>query len=820
MTTTDTSPSVHYTTLRAMIAALAADDPDHAGERNDVGFSGAHGAQGHRLNRYPRWSPAMALDAWDIVRRYRRTQLTGFDWEAAEEEAQTALACRDQDRTAPPAAAVSSEARRPAVEPAAPATAGPSARDILGPQGPIARVLPGYEAREPQLRMADVAERAIRAGRHAVIEAGTGTGKSYAYATAALVSGQSALISTADKGLQAQLAEKDLPFLQAHAGIPFDVVVVKGRGNYLCLERHDDLRRRIAAESAQPSLFDGGDARAAAAVFRSPEVAGAWPAVDAWAETTDSGDLESRDLPVVVPGDLREQLTVTSDECIGDACPFRSECFIERMKARAEAARIVVVNHHLLLLDLAIRASTDGQATVLPDKAVTVIDEAHHIEPIATDVFGVELTEARISRLRRALDRLTVEHPAVPAAAAHERRVTAEQWAALMRGAVDSWNALTDTIAARMGRTNRMRLGDDAELTGPLIAALKRLASEMKDAAPLWLADERERARWNSLRKRIACTAEAVEQVAAPDPDGTTVRYAERERTRSGAERLVLHAKPIDVGGLLADYLWNRTRPETDEVLPVVATSATIATDGDMAYWRERVGLANADELVVPAPFDYRRAGLLYTPEDGRAFDPSAARGDGSLEYVERLTAEIERLILASDGRAFALFTSRRMLNEVHDRLAPRLRFTVLRQGDAPRPLLVEQFKADGKAVLFGLKSFWEGVSIDGEALSLVIIDKLPFGQPDDPVWEARCEAITERTGDRWAWFNQLAIPEAIIALKQGTGRLIRTRTDTGVCAILDGRLRTKGYGKRIVGALPPFTQTHSLDAVRAFFGS
>lgn len=700
------------------------------------------------------------------------------------------------------------------------------ARDILGPGGVIAGKLTGYEARDSQLELADIIETAMDAGANAVTEAGTGTGKSLAYLVPAILMSYRepadkgpklrTIVSTGDKALQEQIWRKDIPFLHDVMPRPFRAALLKGRSNYLCLYRLRITEK--GEESPELDLFEDEPAGEPLAHLVD---------VMEWSKSTATGDLE--ELPFSVTGALREAVAIDSEGCLGQRCPAFKSCWAERAKAKAKDADLIIVNHALLLRDLALRVSSGGAVGVLPESDIVIIDEAHHLEDVATDSFGIELSESGWSKLAREWKRLTIEHEGVPAKdETDENTIMARQYVAIIEAVGTSLGGYFDIVGERMREQSKTQdlLGDDYPLVARGLTILMDTATSMAEATPYWLKDPAERERWGKLAGRLSeYGGNFITCVSTPPAAGLVVRYAEAAGSGRFA-RIVLHVKPIDVSDILRDGLF-----DSKDFRSIIATSATIATSGadPFHFWRSRVGANGERETMtvqVDSPFDYQHHALLYLPNDGRAFDPTQSRQDGSVEYLDRLAGEYERLILSSDGRAFALFTSFRTLNEVYRRLSPRLsRYLVLRQGDMPRPELVRQFREHGQAVLFGVKSFWEGVDVQGPALSLVIIDKLPFATPDDPIWEARKNAITERARLRgvrdwnWAWFNELAIPNAIIALKQGFGRLIRTKTDRGVVAILDGRLSTKGYGPTIIRALPPATQTRSHEAVRAFYG-
>lgn len=698
-----------------------------------------------------------------------------------------------------------------------------TSRTILGPGGHIASKLPGYEHRPEQLDLAELIERAMDEQRNAITEAGTGTGKSMAYLVPAITASYAdpngeggsklrTIISTADKALQGQIWQKDIPFLQSVMPKPFKAALLKGRSNYLCLYQLE----QTTTEAEQGEMFEEFEAEPTGpALEQLPEVL-------AWATTTETGDLE--ELPFLVSGRLRQAVAIDSEGCLSNKCPFFKRCWAERAKNIAKDADVIIVNHALLLRDLSLRLGSGGAVAVLPDADYVVIDEAHHIEEIATDAFGKEATIGMWARIAAEWKRLTTGHHEIAGRLdeVDEEVTEAKRYAALIETFGPNVAEIFDTIADRMAAAKPpatvQLLGDERPMCGATFEALGGVAFKMGEVTPYWLKDEADRVRWGKLAGRIMEFSGVMLSALTPAEHGTVVRYAEASGT-GRFKRTTLYVKPIDVSEVLRDGLF-----ECGSFRAVIATSATIATEGvdPFAFWRSRVGCDSDTDLTlqVGSPFDYPHHSLLYLPQDGRAFDPTQSRQDGSLDYLNRLADEYERLILESDGRAFALFTSNRTLNEVYMRLSPRLsKYLVLRQGDMPRGELVRQFKEHGQAVLFGVKSFWEGVDVQGAALSLVIIDKLPFAPPDDPIWSARKDAITAKTGDSWAWFHLLAIPNTIIQLKQGFGRLIRTKDDRGVVAILDGRLSTKQYGPRVIRALPPATVTRSHEAVRAFYG-
>ncbi len=641
--------------------------------------------------------------------------------------------------------------------------------DILGPDGVIARTLSGYESRKPQLQMAQIVADCIEGAEHCIVEAGTGTGKSLAYLIPAIYSSKKTIVSTGDKGLQDQLWRKDVPFLQAVLPIQFKAAILKGKNNYVCLEEFD---REAGFQALDDESQEFSDVRA-------------------WLGQTESGDLE--ELAFGLTPELRGKLTTTADACTGRHCSYYGDCWAERAKTKADLADIVIVNHSLLALDAAIRQKSDGYARIISDRDLVIIDECHRLEDAATLAFTDEVSLIGVLRLLR--DRHV-----------QDAQIDSAQTERIQEQAQGFFEALADLSERQTYIVDEPpeRITTQAE---NLARALSALAADLKRHCPYAGSGKTEA--FAKFVARVEVYADTIFSILQRSE--THVVYVEKKQ---GRRQVLIYLKrcPISVADDLKEALFGHW--------PVICTSATVATGTGFDYFKSRVGCPDTTELIVGSPFNYKRNALIYMPADGQLFDPTRYYQDGSPEYFDRLADQIEQLLLASDGRAFCLFTSNRALNEVYGRLAFRLRWLALRQGEMPRPELVRRFKEDGRAVLFGLKSFWEGVDVQGEALSLVIIDKIPFGQPDDPVYDARCQEIVKRTGDKWAWFSKLALPNAIISYKQGFGRLIRTKQDRGVVALLDGRLTVKNYGTTVIRSLPPATTTRSLEAVETFFAS
>ncbi|HEU0026587.1 MAG TPA: helicase C-terminal domain-containing protein [Ktedonobacterales bacterium] len=626
--------------------------------------------------------------------------------------------------------------------------------------GALSRALPGYEERPAQITMARRVARALERDQHIVIEAGTGTGKSLAYLLPIVRSGKVALLSTANKALQEQLFYKDIPFVQAHIQ-PFEAALVKGMGNYLCLDRLGEERTFQAL--APMRGFDLLEE-----VIEREE----------W-----DGDLDL--LPSALPNDVRARVAADSDQCAWRACPFFNECYVRQMRDRAREAQVIVVNHTLLLLDAAMGGF------LLPERDVVVIDEAHHLEEEATRAFTATVTPGRVNSLL-ALRRLRE---------IAEERVQREVAAA--NGV--AWEALRAAIGGM--QRGRQRLDRPLEEGKRLASWMDELATSLQRQRPLNMTDKDEQL-FEKLVKRTRALASDIRVVFAVDKPEERVYYVEMVRSgRRDIPQPSVSAAPLGVTDLLREKLFDRVK--------TIATSATLAIDGDFNFFRSRVGLEDAAELALPYAFDYANHALLYLPR--LRLDP--AFGGASGPYLDEIAEQMRLLVEASRGRAFLLFSSQRAMDAVYSNIGPDLEsrdYATLLQGrDFGRHELLRQFRERSHAVLFGLKSFWEGVDVVGEALSLVVIDKLPFDPPDDPVQEARVSRM-KAAGENW--FGGYVLPGAILRLKQGVGRLIRTRDDRGVMAILDRRIYTKAYGRQVMLALPPARRTDRIEDVRQFF--
>jgi len=623
---------------------------------------------------------------------------------------------------------------------------------LLGPTGPLARGVPGYEHRPGQIRMARAVQDVLEHDGTLLIEAGTGTGKTWAYLIPAVLSGRRVLVSTGTRALQDQIMDKDLPALKRHLGIEIDAACVKGLSNYLC-------RRRFQELSSSPDATQ-------------PRFARSLPTLRSWIAETGSGDRAS--LASIAEEDpIWSRVVSGSDTRICARCQYYDECFATRVRRRAESAQLVVVNHHLFFADLALRDT--GFASVLPDYDAVIFDEAHQLEDTATLFFGSRLSTAMVERLvrdaRLALRSETGEK-------GHKTRLLD----AVLQRTSNFFGALPANPNG-----GRASLPADAIPQDALFAldnVLSEFSASCRNLKPpqenvLQLAR-----RADQLREALG-SLDAAGQVSWAQGSGRSPSVG---------------SSPIDVGPLLRERLHER-------VPCVVFTSATLTTGGDFAFVKRRLGIeTEVSEERVDSPFHYEEQAALYAPT--HLPDPRAS------DFPDAATKEILELIRMSQGGAFVLSTSLRMMRLLAKRVGDELDQEWFVQGDAPKQTLLDRFRDQGNAVLFATASFWEGVDVPGSALRLVVIDKLPFDVPSDPVVAARCERLDE-VGE--SSFMRYLVPAAALSLKQGFGRLIRTTQDRGVVAILDSRIRRKSYGKVFLRSLPPARVCDTLDEVQEF---
>jgi ATP-dependent DNA helicase DinG len=662
---------------------------------------------------------------------------------------------------------------------------------VFAADGPLARQLPDFEPRDGQLTMAEGVARAFEEGGVLLAEAGTGTGKTLAYLVPAILSRQRVLISTGTKNLQEQIFFKDIPALRDALDVPFTATYMKGRANYLCLHRLDQLN-------------DAGSGAPSHDVFL--------PIIRDWSTTTETGDrAEIEDLPEDIA--FWNEVSATAETCLGTECPRYDDCFVTRMRQRAASSDIVIVNHHLLCADAAVRQHAFGE--VIPACSHAIVDEAHQLEDVATQYFGFSVSTYRVEELARDAQRLAAAGIIVEGRdrddverGVDDLRDHARAFFAGLAYAHRNDDRPRGEERVRATQTSLSRASDAAAgLTGAIDRLEHVLARLKPDGASARTTPT------NRVPPEDTDSGAASEQVAALVRRSGEIRTELRFLMRASEPEYVyfvefrgrgvfLRASPIDVSAIVRELLLDRMRT-------TVLTSATLTVDGAFGYIRDRLGIRSAAEIRLPSEFDFERQTVLYLPPrmpDPRSPEFNGAAGRQVIEILKR-----------TRGRAFVLFTSYAALRAVQAMAEMALDYPIFVQGSVPRSLLLKRFRDTPHSVLFATSSFWQGVDVVGEALSCVIIDKLPFASPGEPVLAARIEAIRARGGEP---FDEYQVPLAILALRQGLGRLIRHRRDRGVLTVLDPRLRTKGYGRRFLASLPPARVVHELDAVSAFLAA
>jgi ATP-dependent DNA helicase DinG len=635
----------------------------------------------------------------------------------------------------------------------------PTMEAIFAPGGFLDKsMIGGYEHRPAQLQMAEAVDDAFERHHHVIVEAGTGTGKTLAYLLPAICSGRRVVISTATKSLQEQLYQKDVPFLQKHFAPELKVAVMKGRSNFVCLTK-------LHAMTDQPML-------------RGMEELDAFKQIRDWSKLTETGD---RSELTFLPDDseLWSRMDARRDTCTGQKCPEFRNCFVTQMHQRAKDADLIIVNHHLFFADLALKHDDFG--SILPEYSAVVFDEAHEMEDVASDYFGRQISNFRFEELARDADHvMRLVHQATPSLLRRTQRIRERS------------RAFFEAFPPRDGRFPFARpereafLEHNREAYEALMNSLKSLETEF--AALTQKPEELIRISRRSfeIRQEFAFLLESNEK--------NYVYWFERRN-----KGVFLAATPIDVSQILRERLF-------EAFDTIILTSATLTVANRFEFIRQRLGLDHSKETTLPPEFDYPKQALLYLPQ--RMPDVRDA-GFGA-----RAAEEIVQLLLHSQGRAFCLFTSYAQMNDLFERVRSQVKFPLLLQGTAPRSALLERFKNTANAVLFATASFWQGVDVPGDQLSCVIVDRLPFAVPSDPIVAARVRALQEEGRNP---FSEFQVPEAVLALKQGFGRLIRSKTDRGVLALLDTRIQRMPYGKIFLESLPQYRRTHDLKEVQRF---
>ncbi|MHA2861786.1 ATP-dependent DNA helicase [Vibrio harveyi] len=624
-------------------------------------------------------------------------------------------------------------------------------------EGALGKAIPGFQARQPQIDMAEAVSSAIKDQTQLVVEAGTGTGKTFAYLVPALLSGKKVIISTGSKNLQEQLYHRDLPLMVSALGFYGQVALLKGRSNYLCLDRLSRQMVESHTNEADPTLLTQ------------------LVKVRTWSSETKTGDLgDCEDLPedsMIIP-----TITSTNDNCLGKECPSYTDCFVLKARKRAMDSDIVVVNHHLFLADLAIKETGFGE--LIPEADVFIFDEAHQLPDIASEYFGQSISSRQLQELAKDIE-------IAYRTEAKDMRQLQKVGDKLMQSAMDMRIVLgepgfrgnwREALQSESIKREFVRLTDSLDLAIDVLKlALGR--SQLLDTAF-------ERA--NLIKGRL-------DRVCDVDITGYSYWYDTSPR------HFALHITPLSV----ADKFHEQIEIKQGAW---IFTSATLAVSGDFKHFTDRLGLKPKQQFSLPSPFDYEKQARLCVPR----YLPEP----NSPGLADKLVRMLAPVIEENDGRCFFLCTSHSMMRELGERFREVLELPVLMQGEMSKQKTLAEFMELGNALLVATGAFWEGIDVRGDALSCVIIDKLPFTAPDDPLLKARIEDCRLRGGEPFA---EVQIPDAVITLKQGVGRLIRDQKDHGALIICDNRLVTRDYGGIFLGSLPPIPRTRDLERIKTF---